>query len=183
MLMSLGKKMAKTKENWLVFEKSLSIPDSADKVRVEIGFRFEAKTNSQPKGIMRITESPLVVYFPTEKQTRFGFLMQGPYRTTPARDNIPKDDDWNKTLVQETAALIVEALQHLKEMGLLTVALLEALPTRMDDFPENGMFYPVGRSRQSRDALRDRNCSLPMTGPLSLRETQTGQPRMVARSC
>ena len=72
--------------------------------------------------------APLVVYFPTEKATRLGFLIQGPYRTTPARDNIPKDNDWNKTLIEETAELIAESLRNLKKMGLLSVSLLEALP-------------------------------------------------------
>jgi len=34
-------------------------------------------------------------------------------------------------------------LQSLKNMGLLMLALLNALPIRMDDFPKNGMFYPI----------------------------------------
>lgn len=134
-------------ENWLVFERPLSVPDGAKTVRVEIGFRLEASN------IARIKESPLVVYFPTEKSTRFGFLIQGPYRTTPSRDNIPKDDDWNTKLVEKTALLLVDALRSLKRMGLLTVALLNTLPIRMDDFPEDGMFYPIFEA--VRDALLD----------------------------
>lgn len=140
-------------EKWLVFERSLPVIDGVSTVRAEIAFRLENKSQDQTEGIVRINDSPLFVYFPTEKPTRFGFLIQGPYRTTPARDNIPKDDDWNKMLVKETAALIAEALQHLKETGLLTVALLEALPIRMDDFPKDDMFYPVVEAVS--DALRD----------------------------
>ena len=140
-------------ENWLVFERPLSVPDGADTVWVEIGFKLEANSKDRNESIVRIKESPLVVYFPTEKSTRFGFLIQGPYRTTPSRDNIPKDDDWNTKLVEETALLLVDALQSLKKMGLLTVALLNALPIRMDDFPEDGMFYPIVEA--VRDALLD----------------------------
>ncbi len=140
-------------ENWLVFERPLSVPDGADTVWVEIGFKLEADSKDRNESIVRIKESPLVVYFPTEKSTRFGFLIQGPYRTTPSRDNIPKDDDWNTKLVEETALLLVDALQSLKRMGLLTVALLNALPIRMDDFPEDGMFYPIVEA--VRDALLD----------------------------
>jgi len=140
-------------ENWLVFERPLSVPDSADTVWVEIGFKLEADSKDRNESIVRIKESPLVVYFPTEKSTRFGFLIQGPYRTTPSRDNIPKDDDWNTKLVEETALLLVDALQSLKRMGLLTVALLNTLPIRMDDFPEDGMFYPIVEA--VRDALLD----------------------------
>lgn len=136
-------------ENWLVFERP--VPDIHDShmARVEIGFKLNFDEKNKTEEITRIKYSPLVVYFPTEKPTRFGFLIQGPYRTTTSRDNIPKDDDWNKSLVQETAALLTESLQHLKEMGLLNIAVLESLPIRMDDFPEDSMFYPIA------DTVRD----------------------------
>ncbi|MCG2776872.1 MAG: hypothetical protein L6406_14455 [Desulfobacterales bacterium] len=145
-------------ENWLVFDRPLSVPDpnKPDHVKtvwVEIGFKLETNAKDQTESIVRIKESPLIVYFPTEKLTRFGFLIQGPYRTTPSRDNIPKDDDWNAKLVEETALLLVDALQRLKEMGLLTVALLNALPIRMNVFPEDGMFYPIVEAVH--DALMD----------------------------
>lgn len=140
-------------ETWLIFERPVSIPDGSNKVPVEIAFKLETNAKDQTESIVKIKESPLIAYFPTEKSTRFGFLIQGPYRTTPSRDNIPKDDDWNTKLVEETALLLVEALQRLKEMGLLTVALLNALPIRMDDFPEDGMFYQIVET--VRDALMD----------------------------
>lgn len=130
-------------ENWLIFERPVPVPDGSDKIRVEVGFRLETRTKDEAEGITRIKDAPLVVYFPTEKATRFGFLIQGPYRTTPSRDNIPKDDPWNTTLVGETAHLLAEVLPSLKELGLLSVSLLEALPIRMDDFPQDSMFYPI----------------------------------------
>ena len=130
-------------ENWLIFERPVPVPDDSDQVRVEVGFRLEAGTEDKTESIIRTKDAPLVVYFPTEKATRFGFLIQGPYRTTPSRDNIPKDDDWNTTLVGETAHLLIDVLPDLKKLGLLTVSLLEALPIRMDDFPEDSMFYPI----------------------------------------
>jgi hypothetical protein len=130
-------------ERWLVFDKPVPVPERDESVSVEIGFKLETGGKDQTEGIVKIKESPLYVFFPTEKQTNFGFLIQGPYRTTPARDNIPKDDDWNSTLVGATADLIVEALEHIKERGLLTVAVLNALPIRTEDFPKGGMFVPI----------------------------------------
>ena len=130
-------------EAWLIFERSVTVPNGSCEVRVEVGFRLEADTRNKTESITKINDTNLVVYFPTEKATRLGFLIQGPYRTTPARDNIPKDNDWNKMLVEETAELIVESLRRLKEMGLLSVPLLEALPIKAEDFPENSMFYPI----------------------------------------
>ncbi len=129
-------------ENWLIFERPITVSDRNDSVRVEIGFRLETSTKDQVERITKLNDARLVVYFPTGKETRFGFLIQGPYRTTPSRDNIPKDDNWNKTLVLETAHLLTDALRNLKEMGLLSISLLKALPIRMDDdFPE--VFYPI----------------------------------------
>ena len=130
-------------ENWLIFEQLVTVPDESVDVPVEIAFRLEDTTEDTAERIAKINDSPLVVYFPTEKPTRLGFLIQGPYRTTPARDNIPENDDWNKRLIKETAELLVKSLLHLKEIDLLSLSLLEALPIRAEDFPESNMFYPL----------------------------------------
>ncbi|SHH81152.1 sacsin N-terminal ATP-binding-like domain-containing protein [Desulfofustis glycolicus] len=135
-------------ENWLIFERPLPVPGNSETVRVEVSFRLEAedKGGKKPERIVKVKDSPLVVYFPTEKATRFGFLIQGPYRTTPSRDNIPKNDEWNETLVKETAELIGDILSEIKDLGLLSVSFLEALPIRTEDFPDDSMFYPIVES-------------------------------------
>ncbi|MCY4552030.1 MAG: hypothetical protein OXC79_00025 [Candidatus Poribacteria bacterium] len=143
-------------ESWLIFERSVKASESgnnsAGSVPVEIGFLLENEGPNEK--IVRIKNSRLIVSFSTDKETHLGFLVQGPYRTTPARDNIPKDNDWNKKLIEETAALLTEqALPRLKEMGFLTVSLLEAMPIRMDDFPEDDMFFPIAEAVC--DALRN----------------------------
>ncbi len=143
-------------EKWLVFERYVKVSNPPngcpDSVPVDIAFLLETK--DKVENIAKVKDSPLVVSFPTEKATLFGFLVQGPYKTTPSRDNIPKNDDWNTTLVRETAILLTEALHYLKEIGLLTVALLEALPIRMEDFSEDSMFYPIVVA--VRDSLMDK---------------------------
>lgn len=135
-------------ENWLIFERLVPVPGNSETVRVEVSFLLEAedKAGKNPERIVKVKDSPLVVYFPTEKATRFGFLIQGPYRTTPSRDNIPKDDEWNATLVKETAELIGDILPEVKDLGLLSVSFLEALPIRTEDFPDDSMFYPIVES-------------------------------------
>jgi hypothetical protein len=130
-----------TQEEWLLFYRQLASPNTRSTVRVEIAFRL--RRNNESLSVTRTKESPLVVFFPTEKDTRLGFLIQGSYRTTPSRDNIPHQDEWNRTLVQETAKLIGEVLGDVKNMGLLDVPFLEALPIRPQDFPEEGMFRPI----------------------------------------
>ena len=92
---------------------------------------------------MPCDSSPLVVFFPTEKETFLGFLVQGPYRTTPARDNIPGHDPSNQVLVRETAALLCDVLRELRDDGLLTVEALQALPLDAARFPADSMFRPL----------------------------------------
>jgi hypothetical protein len=142
----------KDEEAWLVFERPARLPDDSAFVRVEAAFRLVKDEKTDQDSIVRTDDSPLVVFFPTEKPTSLGFLIQGPYRTTPARDNIPKDNEWNKQLIQETATLITEALAQLRDMGLLTVSLLETMPIRPSDFPTDSMFRPL--FDHVRDALR-----------------------------
>lgn len=133
-------------EKWLIFERS--IPDTLGNTRIEISFCLDLEeiTEKKKERIRKIQNSPLVVYFPTEKETNLGFLIQGPYRTTPSRDNIPRDDDWNTKLIQETASLLIEALPQIRDLGLLTISFLETLPIRMEDFPEDNMFHPIAKA-------------------------------------
>src|SRR5580693_10156283 len=89
--------------------------------------------------LVRRESSPLVVSFPTEKETFLGFLVQGPYRTTPARDNVPGHDPSNQLLVRETGTLLGDVLRELRDDGLLTVEALQALPLEEARFPGGSM--------------------------------------------
>ena len=92
---------------------------------------------------MPVESSPLIVSFPTEKETFLGFLVQGPYRTTPARDNVPGHDPSNQLLVRETGTLLGDVLRELRDDGLLTVEALQALPLDEARFPAGSMFRPL----------------------------------------
>jgi hypothetical protein len=104
---------------------------------VEIAFRTEAGR------LVPCDSSPLIVSFPTEKETFLGFLVQGPYRTTPARDNVPGLDPSNQLLVRETGTLLGDVLRELRDDGLLTVQALQALPLEEARFPAGSMFRPL----------------------------------------
>ena len=108
---------------------------------VEIAFRADGALDQWR--LVPCDSSPLVVSFPTEKETFLGFLVQGPYRTTPARDNVPGHDPSNQLLVRETAALLCDVLRQLRDEGLLTVGLLTALPLDAARFPPESMFRPL----------------------------------------
>ena len=127
-------------QEWLVWHRQLDALGEPGH-RVEIAFM--AHTEIDARRLLRRESSPLVVFFPTQKETFLGFLVQGPYRTTPARDNVPEDDPWNRALVRETACLLVDVLADLRDRGLLSVEILQALPLDAGRFPPETMFRPL----------------------------------------
>lgn len=146
----------KERETWIVFKRPVQEPDCKHEVSVDLGY-YMTRTGT----IGRVNNTRLVVYFQTEKPTGLDFYISGPYRTTPARDNVPDDDRWNRKLIEETAELTVKSLHQLKTMGLLTVSLLETLPIKTDDFPPGSMFHPI--FTRVREALK-KEALLPTDG-------------------
>ncbi|ABM58357.1 sacsin N-terminal ATP-binding-like domain-containing protein [Verminephrobacter eiseniae] len=108
-------------QNWLVFHREV-FTEAKEKVgRVEIAFSLVAIKDAPGRwSVQPVAASPLVVFFPTVVPTNLGFLVQGPYRTTPSRDNIPRGEPWNQHLVKETSSLLVEAMRWMRDKGCWT---------------------------------------------------------------
>jgi hypothetical protein len=140
-----------TEETWTVFSREATTDKGEVAGHVEIAFLMTQADESGHRSIQAVSDSPLVVSFPTAVPTYLGFLTQGPYRTTPSRDNVPVDDPWNRHLVQETAVLLVEALRWLRDHDMLDTAVLECLPLDPARFSEGSMFGPL--FEVARDAL------------------------------
>ena len=138
-ILARGQDDGQRDEEWLVWTRSVGAYDPAH--RVEIAFRVS--TESDGLHLVKSASSPLAVFFPTAKETFLGFLIQGPYRTTPARDNIPEHDSWNQDLVRETAALLTDVLRELRDEALLTVDVLQAMPLDGTRFQPGTMFRPI----------------------------------------
>ena len=94
----------------------------------------------------------LFAYLPTQRETHLRFLIQGRYQTTPARDNIPNDNPWNKWLVRETAEFLPEVLEQLKAGGLLEPMFFDVLPLEDDGVPAE--FVPIAEALKT--AMKDR---------------------------
>lgn len=129
-------------ETWLIFSREVYTDDGDQAGYVEIAFAL-VKDNAGIESVQPIDDSTLVVFFPTIVPTNLGFLLQGPYRTTPSRDNVPRRDPWNLKLIQESATLLVQALRALRDMGLLDANALEAMPLDRKKFDEESMFSPL----------------------------------------
>ena len=133
-------------QTYLVFSRRIQWYDSFTEKEnqykpVDIAFRLDDEGKSVSK-----KKHPLVVLFKTKIETHMGFLLNGPYRTTPNRETINISDEFNEYLVAETATLLAEALPQLKRMKLLDVNLLRTLPIVGEDFSEdneNNLFQPI----------------------------------------
>ena len=115
---------------WLVFSRPVARDDGGHAGHVELAFLLDSGSQK----IQPIGDSRLVVFFPTTLDTRLGFLIQGPYQTTPSRDNVPSHVPWNRHLVKETSLLLIEALRWLRDKGHLTTDVLRCLPLSASRF-------------------------------------------------
>ena len=127
-------------EEWLVFSRDV-FNEGQSAGYVEVAFALDEKDENS--SVKEVEDSELVVFFPTILPTHLGVLVQGPYRTTPSRDNVPERDSWNQHLVQETATLLVDALKDLRDLSLLSVSALRCLPLSAILFSERSRFGPL----------------------------------------
>lgn len=130
-------------ESWLIFFREVRTEDDVPIGQIEIAFSVVEGKNGEDWTIQAVANSQLVVFFPTVVPTNLGFLVQGPYRTTPSRDNVPRTDLWNQSLVIYTATLLTDALVWLRDAGHLDISLLHCLPLDRSKFPDGAMFAPI----------------------------------------
>jgi hypothetical protein len=128
-----------TLEEWKKFQRSIPIKDGESSHNTTVEVAFLIKDGK----IRRSDGTELVAYFPTEKETKLGFLIQAPFKTTKARDNIKSDDPANLQIIQTAAELAAESLETLCAHGLVDVFSYLALPLRTQDFPESNFFRPI----------------------------------------
>ena len=125
-------------ERWVVFSRPVS-HDGKPAGSVEMAFRF---ADDKDDKLQPIADSVLTVFFPTKVETHLGFLLHGPYRTTPSRETVSETDHWNQALIRETAALIPDVLRWLKDRNLLTAEILDRFPIRAS-FAKHDRFSPL----------------------------------------
>ncbi|ORB68790.1 sacsin N-terminal ATP-binding-like domain-containing protein [Mycolicibacterium tusciae] len=144
---------SESEEEWLVFDRQVHLADGIDPGAVEVAFAL-TRDDRGAELITPADDTQLVAFFPTRRETHVGFLIQGPFVPTAARDNVRDDHPLNRRLVADVAALTVEALEAIKEMGLLAVGVLETLPLETAKFSPKQLLRPLYDA--VRDALTDR---------------------------
>ncbi len=122
---------------YLVFSKVPTWENEKHKA-VEIAFAIDEQYQ-----ITSMDDNYLYVLFPTTEKTGLRFLLNGPYRTNPARETVSKPDDFNAHLMEVTCELMKELLPKLIQRKLLTLPFLAILPNE-EDFLSS--FYDLLRS-------------------------------------
>ncbi len=116
-------------EKFIVIERPIKI--ESENLKVEVAYKLvkdEYGDEYDKEIIVSEPDSKLVVFLPTEKVTFLNFIIQGPYKTTPSRENIPLEDEQNKTIIEETGNLVAESLSVIKDLGYLDTNFLALLP-------------------------------------------------------
>ena len=125
-----------THENtYLVFSK---IPTwkSEEHKPVEIAFAVDAQNQLAP-----IHDEFLHVLFPTTGRTDLRFILNGPYRTNPARETISPTDAFNLHLMEVTCELMKALLPKLRDEKYLILQFLSILPNKGDTL--SGFYTPL----------------------------------------
>ena len=130
-----------TEEEWLVVHRDVNHPFRREKLTVKVAYSIE--TDRDGRSIVPLHRSPLTAFFPTAKETGLGFLIHGPFASTPARDNIETDSHWNDLLSNELATLVSDSLSVCRRHGLLTPYFLTVLPIDPESFPEGSPFRSI----------------------------------------
>ena len=116
-------------KKYLVFSRKPRWKDEVHKT-VDVAFGIDEKEAIVP---VPVEEGFLYVLFATKQETHLRFILNGPYRTTPARENIAEDDSFNRHLIKETCDLVEDMLPQIRKKGLLTTKFLAVLPNKNRD--------------------------------------------------
>lgn len=127
------------KQKFLIFEQRL---EQCRDFPVEIAYKLEYDDKMNKFKIVSIPEAKLSVFFLTNLVTGLKFIIQGPYITTPARNDIRLDEAWNKELIEQTSILVSNSISRIKELGYLTISFLNTLPLT-DPTTDNIIYEPI----------------------------------------
>jgi len=116
-------------EEYIVIEKPIKI--EGKDLKVEVAYKL-GKDKSGKEIIIPEPNSELVVFFPTKKPTFLNFIIQGPFKTTPNRENIPLEDEQNKKVLEKIGNLVADSLSVIKDLGYLDTNFLSLLPIKIE---------------------------------------------------
>jgi hypothetical protein len=137
-------------ETWILFRRTFDVTEDGKRHSCAIDVAFLLQDGK----VIPADSTELVVCFPTEKKTELGFLIQGPFKTTKARDNIAQVSEANRQMIETAAQLAADSLEDLRDLELLDVESFNALPLNRGMFENEGAEYFLPVYEAIREALR-----------------------------
>lgn len=125
--------------SYLKFSRSV---DNISSRTIDIAFPIKVLEDGSYECV-KSTEPYISVYFPTQRESKLGFIVQGPFRTTPNRENIPENDRDNIRLANATSELLHDSLIELRDSGKLNMSFVKSLPLSAAPFSNYGLFLPL----------------------------------------
>ena len=148
----------KTDESLSFIKFSMPVDSSVSTRTIDIA--FTVATGKNGKNTFQKAKNPYIsVYFPTETESKLGFIVQGPFRTTPNRSSVPSEEEENKVLAEQMATLLRRSILELRDMELLDLSLIRILPLDEEVFDIYPLFYPLYEAMQD---LFETECVLPI---------------------
>lgn len=130
-------------EQWHLFSTDVDPLDVKSTARVDLAFLQNSGNLSKPE-IQVVDQSFLHVCFATHKTVPVGYIINGPFYTTPARDNLDNNNqERNKEIIKVSTALLKVALLQFKQDKLITGSTLSTLALSQRNFPKNDIFRTV----------------------------------------
>lgn len=138
------------KSSYLFFQENVG---DNDKLQVSIAYGYDAESK---KLTAEEDSTKLVVFFPTERDTFLKFKINGPYQTTPTRENIPETEK-NKEILVQTVNLYKKSLICLRDLGLMSADFIDSLPieARAYGYSREDIFYDSFFSATKDSFLRE----------------------------
>jgi hypothetical protein len=119
----------KEKHQYLVFKTNVVSEEfSKLKNKPNIAIAFKQDTIDGVLQVVKSDTSNLFAFFETGYETFLNYLIQAPFSTTPARDNIDFRLPVNISLLKELAELMKRVLVHFRENKLISIDFLNQLP-------------------------------------------------------
>lgn len=145
---TIGSSGSKGEENKKYLLYSKPIPFLDNKKSIDIAFAFNDYDENGKPQFIKLACPTITVYFPTDKESKLHFIIQGPFVTPPHRGDVPDDDKDNQYLAQIAAELFEEAIIDLKQRKWLSLDLLELLPYEKVS-NNNWLFLPLQKKLYS----------------------------------
>ncbi len=132
------------KHDYYIFKKDVQNElFSGLKNKPKIAIAFKKEINNNEEVIVKANSSNLFAFFETGYETFLNFLLQAPFSTTPARDNIDFNLGINQYLVDELCELMVNVLEYFRDSKKMTINFLNQLPTNRNIDPAKIVYQKI----------------------------------------